>query len=430
MKQAEPSTHAHWDASGRAQEEEDTDMERTYGQRTLAESGKDDKRWRDRLGDEAKRMSKSFPPSWFMVVMGTSTTSAQLFKFPYDARWLHYLSYIIYGLAIFFFVLFVVLALIQCIQKPRIVRYFLEHPEKAMFLGAFAIAFASIIDSCATIINSTWGYSFTLFLWAVWMGATLVSLAIGVGLPIVQFVSSEVMDSTTSGSMLLPMIGPIVAAGAGAAIADLLPPAHARFTICVSYVVMGTGFVMSLLTLGQYFNRLLAHEIPMSSLTTTIFLPLGTMGQSNFSLLRLALQLLKLTRLSGAAFVGISEFPPEQAETMALSVYGGTIAIGLMIWGLSLFWLIIAVSMLIRMWYTSRLSFSVGWWAFTFPLGTFCASTSILAAMFNSEAFRVMGSLFAVAEIVVWLGVLFRTVYQLFQGDVVSPCHIDIEKDA
>lgn len=365
-----------------------------------------------------------------MVVMGTSTTSAQLFKFPYQARWLHYLSYIIYGLAIFFFVLFVVLALIRCIQQPRVVRYFLDHPEKAMFLGAFSIAFASIIDSCATIVNSTWGYNFTLFLWAMWMAATILSLAIGVGLPIVQFTSSEVMESTTSGAMLLPMIGPIVAAGAGAALAELLPPAHARFTICVSYVVMGTGFVMSLLTLGQYFNRLLAHEIPMSALTTTIFLPLGTLGQSNFSLLRLALELLQLTRKSGAAFVGISEFPPENAETMALSVYGGSIAIGLMIWGMSLFWLIIAVSMLVDMWRVSRLSFTVGWWAFTFPLGTFCASTSILAAMFNSEAFRVMGSMFAVSEIVVWLGVLFRTLCMLFQGDIVSPCHADVEKDS
>ena len=132
---------------------------------------------------------------------------------------------------------------------------------------------------------------------------------------------------------------------------------------------------MAMLTLAMFYARLTIHKIPQAALTVTIFLPLGPLGQSNYALLRLATVLLKLTRESGAAFVAPSEFLPSEAHMMAFAVYGVSIAMGLMLWGFALVWLIIAVSLLTDMWLVSNLTFNLGWWGFTFPLGTFCAAT-------------------------------------------------------
>lgn len=368
----------------------------------------------------------NFPPSWFTVVMGTSITSSLLYAFPYQARWLHYLSYIVLALAVFFFVLFLTISLVRYIRWPTLIRLMLQHPQQSMFLGAFAVGFDAVVNLCATIICPHWGYNFTLFVWALWMLASVVSLAVGIGMPIIQFTRHEHSLSTVTGVMLLPVVGPIVAAAAGANIADVLPHAHARFTICVSYIMLGTGFTMAMLTLAMFYARLTIHKIPQAALTVTIFLPLGPLGQSNYALLRLATVLLKLTRESGAAFAAPSEFLPSEAHMMAFAVYGVSIAMGLMLWGFALVWLIIAVSLLTDMWLVSKLTFNLGWWGFTFPLGTFCAATGQLAKMFNSEAFRVLGSFFTVSEVVLWLGILTMTLYRAIQGEIfVAPCLLE-----
>ena len=382
--------------------------------------------WHRRIESECKRITMNFPPSWFTVVMGTSISSSLLYAFPYQARWLHYLSYIIFALAVFFFVLFFTISLVRYIRWPGLIRLMLQHPQQSMFLGAFAVGFDAVVNLCATIICPHWGYNFTLFVWALWMAASIVSLAVGIGIPIIQFTRHEHSLSTVTGVMLLPVVGPIVAAAAGANVAEVLPHEHARFTICVSYIMLGTGFTMAMLTLGMFYARLTIHKIPQTALTVTIFLPLGPLGQTNYALLRLATVLLKLTRESGAAFAGPSEFPPNEAHMMALAVYGVSIACGLMLWGFALVWLLIAISLLTDMWLVSRLTFNLGWWGFTFPLGAFCAATGQLAKMFNSGAFRVLGSFFSVSEVVLWLGILLMTLYRAIQGEIfVAPCLLE-----
>ena len=117
----------------------------------------------------------TFPPSWFTVVMGTSITSSLLYAFPYQARWLHYLSYIVLALAVFFFVLFLTISLVRYIRWPTLIRLMLQHPQQSMFLGAFAVGFDAVVNLCATIICPHWGYNFTLFVWALWMLASVVS---------------------------------------------------------------------------------------------------------------------------------------------------------------------------------------------------------------------------------------------------------------
>ena len=46
--------------------------------------------------------------------------------------------------------------------------------------------------------------------------------------------------------------------------------------------------------------------------------------------------------------------------------------------------------------------------------------------MFNSVAFRVLGSFFTVSEVVLWLGILTMTLYRTIQGEIfVAPCLLE-----
>jgi tellurite resistance protein TehA-like permease len=81
-----------------------------------------------------------------------------------------------------------------------------------------------------------------------------------------------------------------------------------------------------------------------------------------------------------------------------------------LLWGFGIWWLAAAILLLAGYLRVGRLPYSVGWWAFTFPLGAYAAATLALARAWQSgilEDFAVaLFVLLAVFWVVVSLGTL------------------------
>lgn len=81
------------------------------------------------------------------------------------------------------------------------------------------------------------------------------------------------------------MAATIVAAGAGARIAEVLPDdSYALGTILVSYILWGVGTPLAMLILVIYYQRLAVHKLPSRETIVSCFLPLGPLGFGGFGL--------------------------------------------------------------------------------------------------------------------------------------------------
>lgn len=390
---------------------------------SLLEERQPNTSWWARMKGEMTRVTMHFPPSWFSVNMGTGITSVLLHEMPYQAQWLHYLSYIVFALNVFLFVLFLGISIVRYARWPVLLRLLLRHPAQSMFLGTFSMGFSTIINMAVLVCVPRWGHGFTMFMWALWWLNSAIALAMGVALPILQFTRHSHELSTVTGVLLLPVVTTVVIASTGANVADVLPPNHAKLTLTVSYILWGAGFCIAMLCFALFYARLTIHKIPPAALIVTIFLPLGTCGQAAYGLLRFSAVINKLSVESGQSLFGASEATASEARIMALALYGVTVPVALIIWGLAFAWLIIAVGLLFDLWLVSKLTFNLGWWGFTFPIGTFTTATTQLAKEFNSEAFRVLGTLFSIVEILLWIAIGSLTFYRAVKGEIfVSPC--------
>ena len=91
--------------------------------------------------------------------------------------------------------------------------------------------------------------------------------------------------------------------------------------------------------------------------------------------------------------------------------------IALLFWGFGLVWLVLALGSI----YKSRpFPFNMGWWGFTFPLGVFAASTILIGEELPSLTFRVFGTTFACAVILLWIVVAVGTVRGAWDGKLLS----------
>lgn len=161
------------------------------------------------------------------------------------------------------------------------------------------MALGTIVNMIVYSIVPAWGASWVYLAWSLWWIQTLASLLTAIGLPFLQFTRHPYDVNAGLGGMaatwLLPIVAPVVSAASGSIVAGALPPAQARLTIVISYIVLGCALMPSFCVFGILWARLseyiihavlatlcspsrftaAMHKLPSSNLAASAFLPIG-----------------------------------------------------------------------------------------------------------------------------------------------------------
>jgi len=86
------------------------------------------------------------------------------------------------------------------------------------------------------------------------------------------------------------------------------------------------------------------------------------------------------------------------------------------LWGFGLWWLAAAIVLLVAYLRRSRLPYGLGWWAFTFPLGAFTASTLALSRGWRAGAIEVLAAVLFLALVAAWAIVSVSTLRAVRSG--------------
>jgi tellurite resistance protein TehA-like permease len=165
-----------------------------------------------------------------------------------------------------------------------------------------------------------------------------------------------------------------------------------------------------MLILVIYFQRLTMHALPPREAIVSVFLPLGPLGQGAFAIMQLGKDSLHLL------FATQTVPPTPQAGQIA---YVAGLLLGLIMWGMGLVWLFFAVASITR----SNFPFNIGWWGFTFPLGVYAVATTTLATELPLLFFKVLGTIFSAAVVILWVVVASGTARKVWIGELFfAPC--------
>ena len=361
-------------------------------------------------------MVLNFTPSWFSVNMGTGIVSILLHNLPYNAKWLYWISVGIFALNVVLFCLFLFISILRYVRYRGLFMFMIRHPVQSLFTGTFPMGLATIINMTVFVCVPAWGPRFITLAWALWWVDAAIAVFTCFYLPFVIISIHKTELANMTAAWLLPVVSTIVAAASGGIVANVLPnPEHARITLFVSYILWGTGFPLAMVILVMYFHRLTVHKLPPREVIVSVFLPLGPLGQGSFALMELG-------RVADKVLTSTSTLRP---DTGALFYNVGLYA-ALIIWGYGLVWLFFALASITR----SKFPFNMGWWGFTFPLGVFSVSTTTLAQELPSAFFKVLGTIFSLVVVALWLVVSSLTLKQALRGKIFSaPCVAQYQKE-
>lgn len=385
-------------------------------------------------------------PAFFSINMGTGISSILLHNLPYNAAWLRRIGEIIFCLNVVVFAILLLMTTARYIMWPRVFRVTLEHPLQSMFWGTFPMGMSTIVVSshrhvCFILIPQNmiafvcvpqWGIHFARLAQGTWWITVVLSILVNFGVMFALATKHKQTSATMGPAWLLPIVTCVVTAASGAVVAESLLPfdlSAARSILIASYFIWGCGVPLALMVMALYIYRMALIGLPPVPALPSIFLPVGPCGQGAFGIIQFG----KVIRLMTYKYnVGFSIAPgsvdPTSAEAIqsmrnvADALYAGGIATGLVLWGLGLFWLVFAVATVI---FRTRKNgsaffapskFSIGWWAFTFPIGVFCTATTSLATELNSPAFKVIGTILSLVVVFNWLYIGSMTLIKCCDG--------------
>ncbi|PLB48809.1 hypothetical protein P170DRAFT_464414 [Aspergillus steynii IBT 23096] len=335
-----------------------------------------------------RRIVLGFGPSWFVVTMGTGIVAILLAMLPFQAKWLYYLSIIVFLLNVVLFVLAAIVTIMRYALYPRSWSLMMHNPVDPLYLATCPIGFATLIEMWVFICVPAWGYWATTLAWVLWMIDTAVSVVTTLSITFLLLCETHTnsLDQVTA-VQIIPIAATVVAAGVGAEIsADLSNITYRRGTIIACY-------------------------LPPKQLAMSCFLTLGPVGFGGFVIMYLG-------KVSLTAFDATNSFHPLAGEVAY--VMGLIVALGL--WGFSLLWLVIAFATIFRAY---PIPFNMSWWSTTFPFGVFCINTIQIGKELESMFFKVFGTIFSVVVILFWMVTSAGTLREVWRGKVFHVPYLD-----
>ncbi|KAF2735278.1 sulfite transporter Ssu2 [Polyplosphaeria fusca] len=366
-----------------------------------------------------RRVVRNFSPSWFSVTMGTGIVSLLLITIPFKANWLYWLSVVFFALNTLLFFAALSVSILRYTLYPEIWRVMIADSTNSLFLGTIPMGFATLIEAWIFLCIPYWGPWAVTCAWVCWMLDCVVALTVTISLTVLLISASEAQAlHRITAAQLLPIAATIVAAGTGAEVAKVLSnPEQALGTLVFSYVLWGMATPLAMTVLVMYYTRLALHKIPPREIVVSSFLPLGPLGMGGYTIMYLG-------EVSRDVFSQTHFFQDVPIAGDIFYILG--VFIALIMWAFGLTWLCFALASI----YKSRpFPFNMGWWGFTFPLGVFAVNTIEIGLQMPSLFFRVLGTVFSVAVILLWCVVAIGTVRGALDGKLFyAPCLANLPK--
>ncbi|CUR59500.1 putative transport protein [metagenome] len=344
----------------------------------------------------------SVGPNWFAWVMGTGIVAVAGATLPFRVPGLAGFATGMWLLATAVLVLVGIATALHWILHPSIARSHLDDPVLGHFYGAPAMALMTVGAGALLTGVPVLGPQLAVAVsFALWVSGTAAGLVTAVLLPSRAFLARRVSPDSANGCWLMPVVPPMVSAATGPLLIPHLPTGQWQLTLqLVCSMMFGLSLIASLVVITMIWGRLVHHGVGPAAAVPTYWIVLGPLGQSITAAHHLG---------ATASYVLPAPYGPA-FEAMGL-VYG------VPVWGFAALWCALATTLTARAVRTG-LPFSLTWWSFTFPLGTFVTGTSALAAVTGAVLLQVAAGLLYAVLLAAWSVVATRTARWLVTATV------------
>ena len=340
---------------------------------------------------EKKNFIKNFTPSWFASVMGTGILALTTLFYSEFIPWF---AYIAQGLFYFNIALFCFLLIpwtLRWILYSKEAKADLVHPITANFYPTIAIGL--LVLSADTIVIGK-NIRIGTVLWIISACATIF---FSIQILYIMFAGKHVKIHHISPAWFIPPVGLIVIPIPGSLLINHYTGLFKDLIVFINMMSWGAGFFLYLSLLAITMYRFILYEPLPNVLYPTIWINLGPIGAGVTALINLVNNCGLIT------------------EGVILEVFG------FFLWGFGIWWIIMALVLMVRYSKEVKIPYAMSWWAYTFPLGAYVSATHAISMVFDFSLIDYLGFAFYWLLVIFWVITFIFTLINTFNGKNFAP---------
>ncbi|KAI5854473.1 voltage-dependent anion channel [Tricharina praecox] len=342
--------------------------------------------------------------AWYNVIIASGGVSLLIFNLPYRVHRLWVLGAIVYVISLILFLITLLVHAARFIVRPSLLPNSICHPVEGLHVSTLPAALGILILNGATYSEKMHGYNghaMRSFFWIY----IILSLVFGIGTPLVQFAKGA--QNRPAMSLSAASIGttlPLLLAGptAAAVLAHLPIVGRHRTALGImafGVALQGMGVFVSLLYQSSVIARLHNDGFPHPRERPSLFLTSIPAALSAWASTALAQQALRHFPTPSTAPGGAPEL-----VVGGVALYYVGVTLGLVFWGLALWWFVIAACACIGGLNEMRAGGEIleGFIVVFAHVAFFLASNELLRAFDWPRGLTIMNEVLGVATIAVW----------------------------
>jgi C4-dicarboxylate transporter/malic acid transport protein len=346
---------------------------------------------------------RGFHPGWYGAVMGTAIVGIVAYQNPGQmaglADAMRAFGVLMVALSALLAVGLGVPYVARWVRHPDAARADLSNPVMGALYGTFPAGLLVLAVGIATVGPSVLSADATFALVAVLAALGIVlAFAMSVVFAALLFTSHGVEPQAVNGGWFIPPVVMIIVPLVLVPLAGHVAATDLGLLLALGYGAWGMGLLLFVLVASLLYDRLVFHPLPAAPLAPSLWIGLGPIGVGSLALLRLAQ-------------VGAPLWGDAAPAVGAVSLIGATA-----LWGFGAWWLAAAAVLLGTYLRQGRIPYGLGWWAFTFPLGAYAASTLALARAWHAGALEALGVILFVCLVAFWVLVAAHTLRAVRSG--------------
>ena len=346
---------------------------------------------------------QNFIPSWFSVIMGTGILPIVLMLGRKEMPIYGTLAKVFFVFSVLLFFVVLIPWLLRFFMYPQNIKKDFLHPILGSFFPTMPISLLTLSVGFLSVGEHMIGKDLAVQI-ATWLfvaGTAGIFLLGFIILPIIFTGENTSLKHANFGWFIPPVSHLFITIVGLDLIKYYTDKQITDILFLVSMIAFGVGIVLFVFVGSAVYHRYIYHELPSSSIASTFFI--GMVPTAKVAIISVK---------SIEAFQNTSyHLNPEVVETLAK-------LIGVVSWGFSIWWFILAIVILIEKIIKNDLPFALSWWAFAFPIGALGVATGALDKIVPHILFTITLHGLIVIFFGIWILIAVNTILGIRKGSL------------
>ncbi|MHA1855950.1 MAG: tellurite-resistance/dicarboxylate transporter [Promethearchaeota archaeon] len=340
---------------------------------------------------EKKNLIRNFTPSWFASVMGTGILALTSLFYSEFIPWLKIVAEVLFYFNISLFCFLLIPWTLRWIFFRNEAVEDLIHPITSNFYPTIAVGL--LVLSADTIVIGKNAQIGTI----LWVIAAITTIFFSVEILYIMFTGKHVNIEHISPAWFIPPVGLIVIPIPGSFLMPLYTGLFHDFIVFINIMSWGAGFFLYLAILSITMYRFILYEPLPNTLYPTVWINLGPIGAGTTALINIV------------------------KNCTLISEYQSLEIFGFFLWGFGIWWVIMALALMVRYLKKVKLPYAMSWWAYTFPLGAYVAATHSISTVFAFKLIDYIGFALYWLLVLFWSATFVMTLINSLNGKNFAP---------